>query len=435
MRGKRPMQEDTVHCQFHKDEQSGQVVGAFGVFDGWVRCSPVGQPASRPAGLPACCLSGEHARSSGGHLADQQNWAAGVEPLGAAELELAVPFAVMLPPAPAPSPAAACRHGGPVASRFVCDHLFNNLLAHHTFEADLFKAVEEAYCLTDKQYLQLDAQQLRDDGCTAVTAVLVGRRLVTAHVGDSRWGRAGQGARRCWWSGGVLGLATALLPALALWPALKFSKGPHTAWRLAGPSTEDHKLLPPPAACRAVLSNGKGAVALSSDHKPNRDDERGRIEDAGASVVWAGTWRVGGVLAVSRSFGNRMLKQFIIPHPEIREDHLQPGAGRQAGCEGAKRAPAAELVSRGTCIAVKRGMCQLLIPHIRRTHIAAANECLVLASDGLWDAVSNEEAARLALRHRSQGAEAAARALVAEAYVRGSQDNITAVVVFFQFAS
>ena len=50
MRGKRPMQEDTVHCQFHKDEQSGQVVGAFGVFDGWVRCSGA-QPASQPVGL------------------------------------------------------------------------------------------------------------------------------------------------------------------------------------------------------------------------------------------------------------------------------------------------------------------------------------------------------------------------------------------------
>ena len=30
---------------------------------------------------------------------------------------------------------------------------------------------------------------------------------------------------------------------------------------------------------------------------------------AGGAVVWAGTWRVGGVLAVSRSFGNRMMKQ------------------------------------------------------------------------------------------------------------------------------
>ena len=49
----------------------------------------------------------------------------------------------------------------------------------------------------------------------------------------------------------------------------------------------------------------------------------------------------------------------------------------------------------------------------------------MLASDGLWDAMHNEEATRLALKVRAQGAEAAARALVAEAYARGSQDNIT----------
>ena len=45
------------------------------------------------------------------------------------------------------------------------------------------------------------------------------------------------------------------------------------------------------------------AVPLSEDHKPNRTDERQRIESAGGVVVWAGTWRVGGVLAVSRAFG------------------------------------------------------------------------------------------------------------------------------------
>lgn len=36
---------------------------------------------------------------------------------------------------------------------------------------------------------------------------------------------------------------------------------------------------------------------MSEDHKPNRADERQRIEEAGGVVVWAGTWRVGGVLA------------------------------------------------------------------------------------------------------------------------------------------
>lgn len=48
------------------------------------------------------------------------------------------------------------------------------------------------------------------------------------------------------------------------------------------------------------------AYPLSEDHKPNRTDERQRIESAGGVVVWAGTWRVGGVLAVSRAFGKHM---------------------------------------------------------------------------------------------------------------------------------
>ena len=49
----------------------------------------------------------------------------------------------------------------------------------------IFCAVE-AFVETDKQYLQDDDGTNRDDGCTAVTAVLVKQHLVVANVGDSR---------------------------------------------------------------------------------------------------------------------------------------------------------------------------------------------------------------------------------------------------------
>lgn len=83
--------------------------------------------------------------------------------------------------------------------------------------------------------------------------------------------------------------------------------------------------------------NERTAFPLSEDHKPNRQDERERIEKLGGSVLWAGlyglilsffsilqilnfpgTWRVGGVLAVSRAFGDRLLKKFVVPDPDIK---------------------------------------------------------------------------------------------------------------------
>lgn len=213
-------------------------------------------------------------------------------------------------------------HGGPNASSFVRDNLFKILLDDELFHSHLFQAVENAYRKTDELYLQRDAIHRNDDGCTATTAVLVGRRLVVAHVGDSR----------------------------------------------------------------AVLGEGGTATPLTDDHKPNRPDERTRIENVGGTVVHAGTWRVGGVLAVSRSFGNRQLKQWIVAQPELREDELHSSTG-----------------------------------------------CLIIATDGVWDVIGNQEAVTAV--GKFEDAEEAAKALATMAYERGSFDNISCVVCIFNFAA
>ncbi|KAL5974080.1 putative protein phosphatase 2C 59 [Asimina triloba] len=124
------------------------------------------------------------------------------------------------------------------------------------------------------------------------------------------------------------------------------------------------------------------AIAVSRDHKPDQSDERQRIEKAGGYVIWAGTWRVGGVLAVSRAFGDRLLKQFVVADPEINEEVVD-----------------------------------------------SSLEFLILASDGLWDVVTNEEA--VSMIKSIEDPELAARRLMQEAIQRGSADNITCVVVRF----
>ncbi|KAJ6803115.1 putative protein phosphatase 2C 53 [Iris pallida] len=153
---------------------------------------------------------------------------------------------------------------------------------------------------------------------------------------------------------------------------------------------------------RAVLCRGKQPVALSVDHKPNREDEYARIEAEGGKVIQWNGYRVLGVLAMSRSIGDRYLKPWIIPVPEVK-----------------------------------------IIPRTKE------DECLILASDGLWDVMSNEEACDAARRrilhwHKKNGgsstsssrgeeadpaSQAAADYLSNLALKKGSKDNITVIVI------
>ncbi|XP_044505426.1 probable protein phosphatase 2C 24 isoform X1 [Mangifera indica] len=111
---------------------------------------------------------------------------------------------------------------------------------------------------------------------------------------------------------------------------------------------------------RAVLCRNGKALAVSSDHKPDRPDELNRIQALGGRVIYWDGARVLGVLAMSRAIGDNYLKPYVSCEPEIT------------------------IIDR-----------------------TAEDDCLILATDGLWDVVSNDTAcgvARMCLRGKVRAA-------------------------------
>ena len=77
---------------------------------------------------------------------------------------------------------------------------------------------------------------------------------------------------------------------------------------------------------RAVLVKKTGKVlALSRDHKPDNPEEQKMIEAKGGFVHgFHGCSRVNGILAVARSYGDVILKSVITATPDIMMHRLQP---------------------------------------------------------------------------------------------------------------
>lgn len=131
---------------------------------------------------------------------------------------------------------------------------------------------------------------------------------------------------------------------------------------------------------RAVLSRRGQAIQMSIDHEPNT--ERGSIENKGGFVsnMPGDVARVNGQLAVSRAFGDKNLKS------HLRSD-----------------------------------------PDIQSADINSDTDLLILASDGLWKVMSNQEAVDIA--KKTKDPVRAAKQLAAEALERESKDDISCIVV------
>jgi len=132
---------------------------------------------------------------------------------------------------------------------------------------------------------------------------------------------------------------------------------------------------------RAIISKNNKAYPLTIDHKPNNDIEKKRIEDLGGVLDFDGSdWRISN-LAVSRSFGDIDVEPYI------------------------------------SCV-----------PDIFRYKIEKDDKFVVVACDGLWDVMTNQEVSNFVLKQNKT--ENIAEKLAIYAIKKGSTDNLTIIIMF-----
>ncbi|KDO34813.1 hypothetical protein SPRG_00874 [Saprolegnia parasitica CBS 223.65] len=160
--------------------------------------------------------------------------------------------------------------------------------------------------------------------------------------------------------------------------------------------THTHIIVANSGDSRSVLATDGSVVPMSYDHKPNNETERRRIENAGGSVR---NNRVNGDLAVSRALGDFVYKQ----RSDLKAEEQQVSAE----------------------------------PDIKIEVRNKENEFLILACDGIWDVMTNEEACdfvRSLMLKGENNMGLICEEMLDHCLQLGSRDNMSVIVVKFSGA-
>lgn len=215
-------------------------------------------------------------------------------------------------------------HGGVDAARYASVHVHANVSHLPELLTNPAAALKEAFQRTDEMFLWKARRERLQSGTTGVCALITGATLHVAWLGDSQ----------------------------------------------------------------VILVQQGQVVKLMEPHKPERQDEKERIEALGGFVSFMDCWRVNGTLAVSRAIGDVFQKPYV----------------------------------SGEADAASR-------------KLTGSEDYLLLACDGFFDVVPHQEVSGLVHSHliRQEGSGLrVAEELVAVARDRGSHDNITVMVVFLR---
>nr|CAB3265080.1 protein phosphatase 1F [Phallusia mammillata] len=215
-------------------------------------------------------------------------------------------------------------HGGLDAAVYAAKQLHLNLIKLENFQENLTESLKSSIRKTDDDFCSKAKNERLRSGTTAIVAAIYEQVLHLAWVGDSQ----------------------------------------------------------------AVLVRNGIPMDITVPHKPEREDEKLRIEEMGGCVVWFGAWRVNGSLAVSRAIGDADHKPYVSGEADTTTISLD-----------------------------------------------GSEDFLCLACDGFWDVFTGADLVDLVreyLKEPTNERSKLATTLCAKAKSKGSTDNISVVVVFMR---
>jgi serine/threonine protein phosphatase PrpC len=163
---------------------------------------------------------------------------------------------------------------------------------------------------------------------------------------------------------------------------------------------------------RTMLCRNFGALPLTTDHKPSREDEAARIRNAGGFVI---SNRVMGELAVSRAFGDADFKKGI--QSIIDEEGGSPTEMNQNANDTQQDWDKPLIIAE---------------PEIEVTNIRKGDQFLLLACDGLFDVFSYDEVVEFVRDNMEKHGDAqrCCQNLTFEAIrKRNSRDNVSVILI------
>ena len=162
-------------------------------------------------------------------------------------------------------------------------------------------------------------------------------------------------------------------------------------------------------------SKSRSVQRLTYDHRVDDPKEIARIQQAGGFLFRN---RVVGVLAVTRSIGDHILKEFVIGHPYVNQTSITLSKEQQ---EIRQEKDSFDNNSSETDAEPGRT--------VRMISSGVKNNVLIIACDGLWDALSDDDAVTIVQNYVGPK-DQVAQHLINHAMERGTTDNVTAVVVW-----